>query len=94
MSYLPPPDLLRDIEKQERREQALEQEQQRMLDQNDEGVFEVPRKRGIADRLRNVFVRGYSSTRSPEADVANQAVWEHERQRRREHERDRSDAGG
>ena len=41
---------------QKRREKAIEQ--RAMLDQDDEGVSEVPRKRGIADRLRRVLRLG------------------------------------
>jgi hypothetical protein len=38
-------------------------ERQAMLDRNDHGVSELSRKRGTADRLRSVLLRGNSSRR-------------------------------
>lgn len=78
----------------DRIEQAIEQ--QDMLYENDEGVAEAPRKRGIAGRLRSVFVRGNSPPGPPEAEVSDsdEDVWARERQRRREHEQNPLDGGG
>lgn len=71
---------------QERREKAIEQ--RAMLDEDDEGVSEVPRSRGMADRLRRVLRRGRSPARSLETGVSDGNVWEREREHRRESERD------
>ena len=57
-----------------------------MLDQDDEGVSEVARKRGIAERLRGVLQRRDASARPAEPEVSGEDVWERERQHRREHE--------
>jgi hypothetical protein len=71
---------------QERREEAIEQ--RAMLDQNDAGVSEAPRNRGIADRLRRVLRRGRSPAPSSETGVSDGNVWEREREHRRASERD------
>lgn len=59
MSFLPPsppdPEGAKIDLSLERHEKAIEQ--QSMLNQNDEGVSEIPRRRGIADRLRSIFLR-------------------------------------
>jgi hypothetical protein len=66
---------------QERREKAIEQRS--MLDQNDDGVSEVARRRGIAVRLRRVLRRGRSPAPSSETGVSDGNVWEREREHRR-----------
>ena len=55
-----------------------------MLTQDDEGVSEVPRERGIANRLRGIFARSFGRVASDED------VWERERRHRTEQEQ-RSD---
>jgi hypothetical protein len=77
--------------RQSRHEKAIEQ--RAVMTQDDEGISEVPRKRGIANRLQSVFLRGQSTARPPDVEVPDGDVWERERQRRSEHEK-RLDSSG
>jgi len=74
---------------QERREKAIEQ--RAMLDQDDAGVSDARRSRGIADRLRSVVRRGRSPARGSDTGVSDGNVWEREREHRRVSEQNRSD---
>jgi hypothetical protein len=65
-------------------------DQRAMLNQNDEGVSEVPRKRGLADRVRSIILRRDLSKPALEAGLAEQQAWERERQHRLENEQVRS----
>jgi hypothetical protein len=66
----------------ERKRQALYE--QDMMNQNDEGISEVPCRRGFADRVRGVFVRGQSSVDPAQTDGADEDVWARERERQDE----------
>jgi hypothetical protein len=94
MSYLGPqgPGGWRGAEERGREERARSAgalRQRDLLGQDDEGISEVPRKRGMVDRLREVFRRDHPPVIPAVPEVPDGDVWARERQRRRALEQDR-----
>jgi hypothetical protein len=90
MSFLPRSPLPSDRSfegAKERKQRAIDQ--QAMLNQNGEGVSEVPRRRGLADRVRSILGRDPSKP-AREVELTEEQAWERERQHRLENEQVRS----